>query len=327
LATTEERSDGLKGGVEPPAKAAAQTGTFAVRGDYWSLGYGGPSFPLKDVKGLSYIQRLLQHPGQEFHSLDLLSGPGSMNLAENELRTSVQIEGTDSVGGLGDSGEMLDAQAKQEYKRKLRDLNEDLEDQHERGNHERAEQIAAEIDFLNREIARAVGLGGRDRRAGSASERARLNVTRAIKAALQKISERQPSMGELLERSIRTGSFCSYALDPGNQVNRQFSERSPESRAVASSVPLISPRETSLMRSLSERTAFVGREAESAMLRRFMNQAQGGAGRVVMINGTADPVAGGEERVADDGGRGSPVPLPPDCGTGRQAERRSIARA
>jgi len=48
------------------------------------------------------VQRLLQHPGEEFHSLDLLSRPGSMNLAENELRTSVQIEGTDSVGGLGD---------------------------------------------------------------------------------------------------------------------------------------------------------------------------------------------------------------------------------
>ena len=40
-----------------------------------------------------------------------------------------------------------------------------------------------------REMARAVGLGGRDRRAGSAAERARLNVTRAIKSALQKISE------------------------------------------------------------------------------------------------------------------------------------------
>ena len=74
MATTEEGSGVGRKGFESSGKPAAQAGTFAVRGDYWSLGCGGPAFPLKDVKGLSYIQRLLQHPGEEFHSLDLLSG-------------------------------------------------------------------------------------------------------------------------------------------------------------------------------------------------------------------------------------------------------------
>jgi hypothetical protein len=54
---------------------------------------------------------------------------------------------------------MLDAQAKQEYRRRLRELNEELEDQRELDAHQRAEQIESEIDFLSREIARAVGLG------------------------------------------------------------------------------------------------------------------------------------------------------------------------
>jgi predicted ATPase len=300
LATTEERSGGRKKGVEPPGKPAAANGTFAVRGEYWTLGCGGTTFPLKDIKGLSYIQRLLQHPGEEFHSLDLLSGPGSMNRAASKHKHAAQPEGTDSVGGLGDSGEMLDAQAKQEYKRKLLELNEQLEDQNERGNHERAEQIGAEIDFLNREIARAVGLGGRDRRAGSASERARLNVTRAIKAALQKISEQQASMGELLDRSIRTGSFCCYTPDPRNCVTWQFSEGGPEALGgVDSEDPFISPRETSLLRALSERTAFVGREAERAMLRHFLNRTLSGEGRVVMISGAAGV---GKTRIAQEFG-------------------------
>ena len=298
MATTGEGSGVGRRGFESSGKPAAQTGTFAVRGDYWSLGCGGPSFPLKDVKGLSYIQRLLQHPGEEFHSLDLLSG--STLYAESGPRTSARTEGTDTVGGLGDSGEMLDAQAKQAYKRRLRELNVELEEERERGNHDRAEQVKSEIEFINREIARAVGLGGRDRRAGSASERARLNVKRAITGALQKISEQQPSMGELLDRSIRTGSFCSYAPDPQDQVTWQFSIGTPEaSRALASSVPLISPRETSLLRSLSERTAFIGREAESAMLRRLLNQALGGAGRVVMISGAAGV---GKTRIAEEFG-------------------------
>ena len=267
---------------------AAETGTFTVRGDYWTLGYGGTTFTLKDVKGLSYIQRLLQHPGEEFHSLDLLSGPGLMNLAGSDHKPSAQIEGTDRVGGLGDSGEMLDAQAKQEYKRKLRQLNEELEDQRERGNHQRAEQVESEIDFLEREIARAVGLGGRDRRAGSVSERARLNVTRAIKAALQKISEQQVSMGELLDRSIRTGSFCSYTPDSRIPVSWQFSMEGPQSSdEPEASAPFLFWRGATFLRDFADRTTFVGREAERATLRRFLEQAASGRGSVVMIGGSA----------------------------------------
>jgi hypothetical protein len=43
-------------------------------------------------------------------------------------------------------------------------------------------------DFLVAELARAVGLGGRDRRAASHAERARLNATRAIRAARASVS-------------------------------------------------------------------------------------------------------------------------------------------
>src|SRR5260370_17327118 len=76
-----------------------------------------------------------------------------------------------NIGGLGDSGEMLDARAKQDYKRRLLELREELEDLRERGHHERAAKIESEIDFLVHEIARAVGLGGRDRRARPAAAR------------------------------------------------------------------------------------------------------------------------------------------------------------
>jgi hypothetical protein len=84
--------------------AAAKIGVFSVHDDYWTLGYGGITFPLKDIKGLSYIRRLLQHPSAEFHSLDLLRDPGSTNFTEIWYGTSLRIEGADSVGGLGDSG-------------------------------------------------------------------------------------------------------------------------------------------------------------------------------------------------------------------------------
>ena len=63
------------------------------------------------------------------------------------------------------------------------------------GDHVREAQADAERDFLVRELSRAVGLGGRDRRAGSASERARAGVTRAIRQAIARISEQHPDLG------------------------------------------------------------------------------------------------------------------------------------
>ena len=54
---------------------------------------------------------------------------------------------------------------------------------------EREAQAEAERDFLVLEGTRAVGLGGRDRRAVSASERARASVTRAIRQSMARIGE------------------------------------------------------------------------------------------------------------------------------------------
>ena len=87
--------------------ATLQTGLFVRNGEYWTLGYGSTSFSLKDIKGLGYIQRLIQHPGEEFHSLDLLSSPGGGATAELESadKPSLLSDATVSIGGLGDAGD------------------------------------------------------------------------------------------------------------------------------------------------------------------------------------------------------------------------------
>jgi hypothetical protein len=76
------------------------------------------------------------------------------------------------VTSLGAAGEMLDEQAKAAYRRRLSELREELEEAKELGRVDRAEQAEEEIEALTRELSRAVGLGGRNRRAASASERA-----------------------------------------------------------------------------------------------------------------------------------------------------------
>jgi len=177
-------------------------------GDYWSLSFQSHTVALRDLKGLHYLARLLAHPGREFHVLDLVTG--GVTRAEIALGTS---EPDLELSGWGDSGVLLDAQAKDAYRRRLAEIDDDIDEARMLNDSGRVAQAAAERDFLIRELSRAVGLGGRVRRAGSASERARVSVTRAVRHAISRIRQYDPPLGEHLDRAIRTGIYCVYLPD------------------------------------------------------------------------------------------------------------------
>jgi hypothetical protein len=145
-----------------------------------------------------------------------LKNGGKQGEADELAEPATEEQATQSdltVGRMGDAGEMLDARAKADYKRRTAELREQLEEARELNQLELVDRLEDEIEAVGRELSRAVGLGGRDRRAASASERARINVTRAIKVALERIAEHNPALATLLTSSIRTGTFCSYTPD------------------------------------------------------------------------------------------------------------------
>src|SRR3984957_9864840 len=227
-----------RSGTPPPAGSGNRASSrpssnriFRKDGEYWTVGYRNNSFQLKDTKGFAYLPHLLRHPGTEFHALDLVGG-----IAGDDDETARGLPRGDEalekagihVGNLGDAGEMLDDQAKLAYRRRLSDLREELEEAKELGNVERAEQAEEEIDTLTKELSRAVGLGGRNRRAASASERARQSVTKTIKAVLDRIAQSDRALGEVLSRGIKTGTFCSYQPDPDFLIAWEFGESTIE---------------------------------------------------------------------------------------------------
>jgi hypothetical protein len=188
---------------------AADLNMFRREGDYWSVVFEGRTVRVRDLKGMRYLARLLAHPGRDFHVLDLVAAEtGSVSQVE-----SGQAAGL-SHAVLGDAGEMLDARAKNAYRRRLAEIEDDIEQARAIGDTDRAAQADAERDFLVRELSRAVGLGGRDRRASSASERARVGVTRAVRQAIGRIGEHHTQLGEHLNRAVRTGTHCAYVTDP-----------------------------------------------------------------------------------------------------------------
>jgi tetratricopeptide (TPR) repeat protein len=192
-----------------PGQPSERANLFRREGDYWSVTFDGHTVRVRDLKGMRYVARLLADPGREFHVLDLVA-------AERVHGGSVDAGGTRGLPhwALGDAGEVIDAQAKDAYRRRLAEIDEDIEQAHTGGDDERAAQAETERDFLIRELARAFGIGGRERRAASGSERARVGVTRAVRHAIARIGEHDARLGEHLSRAVRTGTYCSYLPDP-----------------------------------------------------------------------------------------------------------------
>jgi hypothetical protein len=191
------------------ARSASNGGdqcAFRREGDYWTVVYDGATLRLRHAKGLAYLALLLRHPGREIHAADVAA-------------LAAGAPGDAWEGGVVHpppaSGEtVIDARARAAYRRRLDELSTEIEDARANQDLGRAERARAEVEFLTQELERAMGLGGRGRRTGSAAERARLNVTRALRAALGRLAARHPQLGRHLHRTVRTGTFCSYSPDP-----------------------------------------------------------------------------------------------------------------
>ena len=209
MAALEARIVALRG--EPTSSAAgppvrlspAARNLFRREGEYWTIEFEGESFRLRHSKGLRYLSVLLREPGREFHSLDLVTSERGADSDEAAVRDR-----------LGDAGPALDSEAKAAYRRRIAELAEDVEEARTAGDAERAARAREEMEFIEDELRSALGLSGRDRPAGSAAERARVNVTRAIRSALDRIREHSPALGRHFQATVRTGIFCSYEPDP-----------------------------------------------------------------------------------------------------------------
>jgi hypothetical protein len=215
-----ERLGELAGGaaVAPDRVETTETrgrNVFRREGDYWTVVYEGALVRLPDSKGLRHLARLLAEPGREFHAVDLEAADGTASPGGPGRRATADLEVRPD---LGDAGELLDAEAKSAYKARLEELEAELDEAETFNDPGRAAKAREEMDFLAQELARAVGLGGRDRRAASHAERARLNATRAIRAAMGKLARANPALGRHLSSAIRTGRYCSYSPDPRAEI-------------------------------------------------------------------------------------------------------------
>jgi hypothetical protein len=182
-------------GPAPARTAAVADGPaieLAREGDVWAVSSGGRTVRLRHSRALEILDHLLSNPGREFHALDLGGGEA------------------DEPIDPGDAGEVLDARSRDAYRRRVVELEQELDEAEAWSDAGRVARLRAELEFLREELSRGLGLGGRLRRAAGAPERARVNVQKRLRGVIRKIGAALPEVGRHLEREIRTGALVSY---------------------------------------------------------------------------------------------------------------------
>jgi tetratricopeptide (TPR) repeat protein len=188
------RISGSVSSASPAFPVPVATGfTLTRAGEFYSVEHEGRVAHIKNSMGMRLLDVLVSSPGRERHVLELVATEGAV------------LD--------GDAGELLDQHAISEYKRRLEDLRETAREAEAFGDSARRAKAEAEIEALSDELARGVGLGGRGRRAGAAAERARINVQRRLRDAIQRIENELPELGRHLAWAVKTGVFCSYSPD------------------------------------------------------------------------------------------------------------------
>ncbi len=211
--------------MHPGVEDAAEIeGALVREGDYWKVVFDQREFRVRDSKGARYLAELLSRPGVEVPAVQLAAAPGGRRWVARP---------SEDLGGIeADLGSVLDARAKSAYRRRLHELRAERDEAEAFNDPERAARAQAEYETVAVELASAVGLGGRDRRVGSPGERARLNVTRAIKSAIGHLAEHDGALGEHLAATVLTGRVCVYRPERAVAVSWRVVTR-PAKRAPA----------------------------------------------------------------------------------------------
>jgi pimeloyl-ACP methyl ester carboxylesterase len=194
------------GAAPSPSAPTEPAMLFRREGEYWTVAFDRKVVRMRDAKGLGYLARLLRHPHREFHVLDLLAGDAPRG---NDTAPDDGL-----VLATPDAGAVLDEPAKHAYRERIAELESEIEQARHWNDPERVARVEGELDALTRELARALGLGGRDRRAASDSERARVSVTKALRSAVRRLEDHHPELGRHLSLAVHTGTFCTYDPDP-----------------------------------------------------------------------------------------------------------------
>ena len=158
-------------------------------GPVWHLAFRGLQATVAHSKGIADLAVLLANPGTDIHAL-VLAG---------------------STQSSAHGGTIVDRAALAAYRQRLRDLDDDLDESVRHCDVARTELLTAERGAILEELRRTTTSTGQPREfSNRPAERARKAVSARIRAAISTITIVLPELGEHLDKTIVTGTYCRY---------------------------------------------------------------------------------------------------------------------
>jgi hypothetical protein len=181
-------------------------------GEYWTVTFDGREVRLRDGRGIRFLAELLCRPHHPIHAVELVASCTSD--AGQRAGAGAVADGCGVRLGLGNAGATLDARARAAYRERLEQLRSELAEAEARHDSGTTAHLRREVDFLTTELLEAA----RGRRAADHAERARLAVTKTIKAVLQRLAVVHPALAAHLKATVRRGYLCVYTPDPRTPI-------------------------------------------------------------------------------------------------------------
>jgi hypothetical protein len=220
------------GGSYPAEKSVSREPEymFKRRGDGWEIRFKGAHIFVRDSAGIQYIVYLLENPDKAVQVTELsalrgctkvgdhyeqaLAGYGihrgtskASNDGVSNYEKALMNQGLSIQAGPGDDFDSLDAKAAAEYKKEVRELQQELD---QTADVWKKEAIREQIEQIEEQL-RGGTWRGKPKKQGN--ERIRIAVTKAISAACAAIEKESPELAGYLRSHIMRGRSCRYCSD------------------------------------------------------------------------------------------------------------------
>ena len=200
----EQRAD--SGAVE----SEKQSVTISRDGESWALTFEQKSIRMNDIKGLHYLEFLINHPEEEFLANDLRRYVNRTDGRRIITGQAIEEWTTETRSAPDIPIEMADRKAVDAYRDRARVLREEIASAKALGDRLRGEKAETELCQIEQELRRILGIGGRLRMDNDPVERARTSISNAIARALERIKKHNPDLWRYLYSTIKMGSSFSY---------------------------------------------------------------------------------------------------------------------
>ncbi len=190
---------------------------FYKRGNVWQIRFnkGKPLLIQKHRKGCEYLQFLLGRPDRSFSVYDVAA---ELNIGFCEDVEAGQIDAEEIAEGfsitdraqLGDLGDVVDKKALAKYRERLGEIPEERREAETNNDVGRVTELEEEVAVIEKEIGRAVGLGGRIRKARDERKNLRDSVRNSVNRTIEEIGKDDRVFADHLRDAIDLGAVLRY---------------------------------------------------------------------------------------------------------------------